>query len=173
MASDDTRLWPLADSWRRLMGLTYEAIILFAVLFFFGYAYSAVTQLKNSSGWNSNGFQVWIFLVLAAYFSYFWSQRRQSLPMKTLNLLLLTQDRQTVSTLRAFLRYCAVIFLLFAPLAMAKYWHPGFAVLSLATFVWTLFDRQSRALHDLIGGTLLVVTPQSPAKLGKTEVIAK
>jgi uncharacterized RDD family membrane protein YckC len=161
MASDDASLWPLADSWRRLMGLTYEAVILFAVLFFFGYAYSAVTQLKNSSGWNSTGFQVWIFLVLAAYFSYFWSQRRQSLPMKTLNLL------------RAFLRYCAVIFLLAAPLAMAKFWHPGFAVLSLATFIWTLFDRQSRALHDLIAGTLLVVTPQSLAKLGKSQVIAK
>ena len=141
------------------MGITYEAIILFAVVFFFGYAYSAVTQLKTQTGWNSSGFQLWIFAVLAAYFGYFWSRGRQSLPMKTLNLLLLTQSRAPVSVLRALVRYSAVIVLLFGPLALAKYLHPGFAVLSLTTFAWTLIDRQSRGLQDILCGTLLVVTP--------------
>ncbi len=144
------------------MGLAYESIILFAVLFFFGYGYSALTQLKNPSGWNSSGFQIWIFGVLAVYFGYFWSQRRQSLPMKTLNLMLLTRQRQPVTPLRALLRYCIVMTLLCVPLALAKYWHPGAAILSLATFLWTLFDRQSQALHDHLSGTVLVVTPDKP-----------
>lgn len=147
------------------MGVAYESIILFAVVFFFGYAYSAVTQLKsqaswNQAGWNSTGFQLWIFAVLASYFGFFWSRGRQSLPMKTLNLLLLTQNRQPVTVFRAFLRYCAVLLLIFAPLALAKFIHPGFAVLSLTTFVWTVFDRQSRGLQDILCGTLLVVTPE-------------
>ena len=158
MVSDVMDL-PAAGWWRRLMGVAYESIILFAVVFFFGYGYSAVTQLKTPSGWNSTGFQICIFAVLAAYFVYFWSKKRQSLPMKTLNLLLLTENRQPVTELRALVRYCAVIVLLFAPLGLAKFWHPAWALLSLATFAWTLIDRQSRGLQDLLCSTLLVVTP--------------
>lgn len=32
-----------ADPWRRLMGIAYEAIILFGVLWFADYAFSALT----------------------------------------------------------------------------------------------------------------------------------
>lgn len=153
---------PLAGAWRRLMGITYESIILFAVVFFFGYAFSALTQFKGQAGWGRSGLQLWLFLVLAAYFSYFWSLGRKSLPMKTLNLAVVTAANRPLGLAHAFARYCAASAFLFAPLALAKFVHPLFAPLCLVVLAVPLVDRRSRALHDIACGTLLVVTPETP-----------
>ncbi|MDO5102264.1 MAG: RDD family protein [Lautropia sp.] len=77
-----------ATTWRRLMCVVYEAIILFGVIFFFGYAFSALTQFTGAEGWLRTTFQGFMFLVLGAYFSWFWSQGRWSLPMKTIGVKL-------------------------------------------------------------------------------------
>ncbi|MDO4904566.1 MAG: RDD family protein [Lautropia sp.] len=74
----------VATTWRRLMCVVYEAIILFGVTFFFGYAFSALTQFTGAEGWLRTAFQTFMFVVLGAYFSWFWSNGRWSLPMKTI-----------------------------------------------------------------------------------------
>ncbi|MDO4682212.1 MAG: RDD family protein [Lautropia sp.] len=87
-AHDTPRPTQPASTWRRLMCVVYEAIILFGVIFFFGYAFSALTQFTGAEGWLRTAFQAFMFLVLGAYFSWFWSNGRWSLPMKTIGVKL-------------------------------------------------------------------------------------
>ena len=147
---------PSAGAWRRLMGIAYESIILFAVTFFFAYAYSSLAQFKGQSGAGRLGLQIWMFLILALYFGFFWSQGRRSLPMKTLSLAVVDRAGAALTVGHAFGRYCAVLVCLIVPLALASRLHPAFAVLLLAPFATTLFDRDRRAVYDMLSGTRLV-----------------
>lgn len=80
------------------MCVVYEAIILFGVIFFFGYAFSALTQFTGAEGWLRTAFQAFMFLVLGAYFSWFWSQGRWSLPMKTIGVKLVRSQPAAQTT---------------------------------------------------------------------------
>lgn len=86
--------------------------------------------------------QAHFFLVLLAYFVWFWSKGRQTLAMKTWHLRLLTQDGRPLAPKRALLRFllCWPSTLLF-----------GVGIL------WALLDRDRQFLHDRIAGTRLVM----------------
>ena len=47
-----------ASAWRRLMGVFYEGMLLFGVLWFFGYAFSALTQFRGTEVAARGVFQV-------------------------------------------------------------------------------------------------------------------
>src|SRR5690606_20257979 len=83
---------PVADPWRRFMGIVYESIILFGVVWFADYVSSALTQFRGQPGPLRTAFQLFTLAVLAVYFCWFWSNGRRSLPMKTLSLQLLDSD---------------------------------------------------------------------------------
>src|SRR5690606_30852861 len=84
-------LAPAADPWRRFMGFAYEAIILFGLVWFADYAFSALTQFRGHPGALRTTFP-WLTLgVLAVYFTSFWSEGRRSPPMKTMHLQLQTR----------------------------------------------------------------------------------
>lgn len=153
---------PAADPWRRLMGIAYEGIILFGVLWFADYAFSALTQFRGHPGPLRTAFQLFTLGVLAAYFTWFWSSGRRTLPMKTLALLLQSRDGGAVSPARAFARFAAASALALGALAGAHYLHPALAALLLAPCAWTLVDRDRRGLHDLMAGTRLAHV--APAK---------
>lgn len=154
---------PAADPWRRLMGIAYEAIILFGVVWFADYAFSALTQFRGHPGALRTAFQLFTLGVLAAYFVYFWSDGRRSLPMKTLALQLQARDGRPASPARALGRFAAGAGLAIGALAAGYYLHPGLYALLLAPFAWTLVDRDRRALYDLIAGTRLAQVPPMPA----------
>lgn len=148
---------PAADPWRRLMGIVYEAIILFGVLWFADYAFSALTQFRGEPGPLRTAFQVFTLLVLAAYFCGFWSHGRRSLPMKTLSLLVVTRDDRPLSYGRALARFAAATGLWVGALAAGHYLSGWLFLLVLLPFAWTLVDRDRRALYDVIAGTRLVM----------------
>ncbi len=154
---------PAADPWRRLMGIAYESIILFGVVWFADYAFSALTQFRGHPGALRTAFQWFTFGVLAAYFTFFWSNGRRSLPMKTVALQLQTRDGGPVSPARAFGRFCAAAALAVGALGAARYVHAGLLVLLLVPYLWPLFDRDRRALYDVVAGTRLAHVPPSPA----------
>ena len=77
-----------ASPWRRFMACVYEGIILFGVVFFFGYGFSALTQYRGEPGALHTAFQLFMFAVLGAYFGWFWSNGRWTLPMKTIGVKL-------------------------------------------------------------------------------------
>ncbi|MGD9945409.1 MAG: RDD family protein [Burkholderiaceae bacterium] len=162
MTAPPSRL-PSADPWRRLMGGVYEAVILFGVLWFADYAFSALTQFRGHPGALRTAFQWFTLAVLAVYFVGFWSSGRRSLPMKTMSLLLVSHDGGAVSPGRALLRFAAATLLLVGALAAGRYLHGSLYALLLLPYAWTFVDRERRALYDLIAGTRLVHAPVAPA----------
>lgn len=154
---------PPAGAWRRLMGFAYEAIILFGVLWFADYAFSALTQFRGEPGPLRDAFQWFTLGLLTAYFTYFWSDGRRSLPMKTLALQLQTREGGPVSMPRAFARFAIAAALAIAALAAGRYVHGSLYLLVFAPWLWVLVDRDRRALHDVAAGTRLAHVESSPA----------
>ena len=144
------------------MGMTYECVILFGVLWFVDYAFSALTRFQGEPGTLRHIFQGLQILVLGVYFVGFWSKGRRSLPMKTMSLQLVTQAGHAVSTVTATIRYLSALGMLLAALALAYYLHPAAGILVLTPYAWTLIDRDRRALYDRIAGTRLVTTDDQP-----------
>lgn len=151
---------PAADPWRRFMCVAYEGVILFGVVFFFAYAFSALTQYKGQSGMLRNVFQAFMFCVLGMYFVWFWSKGRRTLPMKTMGVTLVDQAGAPAGRGRALVRYLAASAGWALPLALAAWVHPGTIVLVVLPFVPTFFDAQRRALYDIVSGTRLVAEPR-------------
>jgi uncharacterized RDD family membrane protein YckC len=158
-----SRLAP-ADPWRRVMSATYDSVILFGVVFFFYYGFSSLTRLTGAPGALRSVGQIFLYLVIGAYFSWFWSKGRRTLPMKTMSLLLVDANDQPVQPLRAFARYTAAVALIVCVLAAVKYVWLIFALLFLLPIAWTVIDKDKRALYDVIAGTRLVVKEVSAAE---------
>ncbi|HLT28184.1 MAG TPA: RDD family protein [Zeimonas sp.] len=160
---------PPAHPWRRFMGFAYEAVLLFGVVWFADYAFSALTQFRGHPGALRTAFQWFTLAVLAVYFTGFWSEGRRSLPMKTMSLQLQTRDGGDVSIPRAFARFAAAATLAVGALAAGHFVHPALYALLLAPYLWTLVDPDRRALHDLIAGTRLAHVDPAP-KLRSVDV---
>lgn len=125
---------------RRLLSLTYEALIL-AALLLVG-ALPAVILLRT---WDHAVFrpvlQIWLLVLCGLYFVWQWVGAGQTLPMKTWQLRLEESNGSPVTATRAMLRYV---------LALA-----GIFMLGLG-FLWALIDRDRQFLHDRLAGTRIV-----------------
>lgn len=125
---------------RRLASGIYELLILLALVFIatlpFSYLFGDATH-----GWKRHLLQAWVLMVIAAYFTWFWTRGGQTLPMKTWRFRLVAADGGPVALPRALRRYVLAVL--------------GFAALGLG-FLWALVDRDRQFLHDRLSGTLLV-----------------
>ena len=146
-----------AGLWRRFMSATYETIVLFGVVVFFGYAYSALLGFRGAPGPLRWGFMAWLFVVVGAYFVWFWSEGRRTLPMKTVGLRLVDASGAPVSRMRAAKRYLLGWVAIVVPLAAASRGGPAWLLLLPLPFLWGLKDAQHRTLYDVGAGTRLVV----------------
>lgn len=148
------------------MTLVYESIILFGIVFFFGYAFSAISQYQGGAGTHRLVFQLYMFAVLGAYFGWFWSNGRWSLPMKTLGVRLVRNDaeRSPVSLGRALWRYTLASAMFWGGLALIWQASPWWLPVFLLPFFWSVFDPQRRTLYDVAAGTLLIDAPPLPRK---------
>ncbi|MBM3405865.1 MAG: RDD family protein [Betaproteobacteria bacterium] len=152
-----------ATPWRRMMAITYESIILFGVIWFADYAFSAVTQFRGEPGPLRTAFQTFTTLVLAGYFGFFWSRGRHSLPMKTIGVRVLTADDQPLSLGRALLRFAAALSMPIAVLAAGTYGSGWFFLALPLPWVWCLIDRDHQSLYDRVARTRLVHDPRPVA----------
>ena len=126
---------------RRLVGMCYEFLLILALL--------AVTLLLPHlligafTHRLAAPFLLWVqlFLVLLFYFVWFWSDGRQTLPMKTWCMRLTTTKGLPVRPAQALLRYLLC-------------W-PCLLLGGLGIF-WALIDRDRQFLHDRLAGTRLV-----------------
>lgn len=151
-----------ATPWRRMMAITYESIILFGVIWFADYAFSAVTQFRGELGPLRTAFQVFTTLVLAAYFTFFWSHGRHSLPMKTIAVRVLSLDDQPLSAIHALIRFAAALAMPIAILAAGKFVSGWFFLALPLPLVWCLIDRDHQSLYDRVARTRLVHDPRPP-----------
>ena len=146
-----------ADPWRRLMSAVYEGVILFGVIFFFAYGFSALSTFRGGEGLLRPAFQIYLFLVLGTYFTWFWSKGRRTLPMKTMGVVLVTASSGLpLSTARAAWRYLIGSVLFWGLLALVWKLSAWWLILWPMPFAWTLFNGRRQALYDLLAGTALV-----------------
>ncbi len=121
------------------MGAVYEAVILFGVVIFFGYGYSALLQYRGDAGPGRWFFQGFLFLVISVYFIGFWSEGRRSLPMKTVALRLVDSQGRPLTIRKAAIRCGFIWILVLAPAALAYAISPIWLLLWALPFTWTVF----------------------------------
>ena len=163
---------PATPSLRRLLAaFVYEGVLLFGVLMIAALAYGLLTQQRHALV-GMHGLQIFLFVVLGLYFSWFWSHGGQTVAMKTWHIRVLTKDGQPVSAARAALRYLWS-WLWFLP---ALAWSHGSGVRSgggvvlallAGVLVYALSSRlnaQRQYWHDVLSGTRLVRQAPPPRR---------
>ena len=153
-----------AGLWRRLMTVLYESVILFGLVFFFGYGFSALTSFKGDEGPLRTAFQAYLFVVLGAYFIGFWSRGRRTLPMKTMGVTLVAADSGApLGYGRAAWRYLVASTLFWGLLGFTWKSSPLWLLVLPVPFLWALGNRRRQTLYDLLAGTMLVRRDPAPA----------
>lgn len=148
---------------RRLACFLYEGVLLFGVVMAAGLVYSVVTQQRHALA-GLHGMQAFLFVVLGAYFVWFWSRSGQTLAMQTWHIRLLTAQGRPVSKLRALCRYL-LSWLWFLP-ALATVYAAGlkstgavFTAMAAGVLAYAALTRlhpQRQYWHDAVCGTRLV-----------------
>jgi uncharacterized RDD family membrane protein YckC len=154
---------PMAGVARRMAAFVYEGVLLFGVVFVAGYLYAALTQQRHALQ-GQTGLQVFVFVVLAAYFVTFWSRGGQTVAMQAWHVRLVTVGGAAVTPLRALARYL-LAWLWFAPALIAAHLaglHSAaqiFTLLIVGVIAFALLaflHPQRQFLHDALCGTRLV-----------------
>ncbi len=137
----------------RIVAFILDVIVLVSFLMLFVAAGGLQTLLRSDFGKvdpPDSAVYVWIAFILAfipfsaLYFVLLWSWRGQTIGMMAVHIKLLTRANGRVSLSRSALRllgYAASVAPLFLGLVIA------------------LFDRERRALHDHLAGTVVVEVP--------------
>ena len=121
---------------RRLAGMLYEAVLLFAVAYFAGSAFHFASGGAPLEGWLRLEHQLLLVAVFAAYFLWCWLRGGQTLAMKAWRVRLVD-----VTPRKALLRFFLALVL----------------VPTGISIIWALFDRDRQFLHDRLAGTRLVL----------------
>jgi uncharacterized RDD family membrane protein YckC len=158
MDSSPTR----AGLWRRLAAMGYDALLVFALLFFATAAYQQVILTLDPSRHAppvntgevihelqpvASGplFSVYVLLVMFGFFAYFWHKSGQTLGMQAWRLRVETLDGGRLSLLQCALRF-------------------GGAWVSMialgAGYLWLLIDRDRRTWHDIWSRSRVVLLPK-------------
>lgn len=121
---------------RRLFSLLYEGLVLFGVLFVAVLVFMLFRDPSTTAA--KHFFQVYLFLVLLWYFTWFWTHGGQTVAMRAWRFRVQRADGQPLRFPQACLRFIL-------------------AWLSLPSWLWMLFDRDRQFLHDRLAGTRLVM----------------
>jgi len=152
----------MASLKHRLICMVYEAVLLFGVFFAADFLFDVLTQSHNESTlrhWR----QFYLFIVIGTYFTYFWRNGGQTLPMQTWHIKLVSSELKTPTRTQVWLRYC-LSWMWFLPalgvnyLFEIKQW-PGIAVFFIGIALWALttkLDKNGQFLHDKLAGTQLI-----------------
>jgi uncharacterized RDD family membrane protein YckC len=121
---------------RRLFSMLYEALVLFGVLFV------AVLVFMLLRDPNAPGakifFQIYLFLVLLWYFTWFWTHGGQTVAMRAWRFRVERIDGKPLRFPQACLRFLL-------------------GWLSVISILWALVDRDQQFLHDRLARTRLVM----------------
>jgi uncharacterized RDD family membrane protein YckC len=140
------------------MSAVYESVVLFAVLVFAAYLFSAPLQFTAEPGPLNWAFRAWLVGVLGVYFGWFWSEGRRTLPMKTIGLRLVDRTDRPLTRARAVLRYAACCLMLALPVALVYLGgSPLWLLLLPVPFFSALLDPDRCTLYDRLAGTRLVI----------------
>ncbi len=147
---------------RRMACWAYEGVLLFAIVFFAGWLFSALGQVRDAMDARRPLLQAFLFVVFGIYFAWFWS-KGQTLAMKTWKIRVVDASGRRLSQGRALLRYLCSWLWFLPPLAVLALGRttPLHAALAVAGWVvfWAMLSRlhpQRQFWHDALAGTRLV-----------------
>jgi uncharacterized RDD family membrane protein YckC len=155
---------------RRLASFLYEGVLLFGVLMISGYLYSSLTQQRHALA-GRHGLQLFLFLMLAIYFVWFWSHGGQTVAMRAWHIRVVDRAGHPVSELRGLARFL-LAWLWFAPALLVlgiRGIHDGPAIMGVliagvAGYALTAHLHPSRQFpHDVLAGTRLITWRPQPA----------
>ena len=135
----------LAGVRRRLASLLYESLLMLGVLaltFMVPYLILGVVWNVAPAGWVA---WLHVYLVLGAYFVWYWRRGGQTLAMQTWRLQVVrADDGRSPAPATCWLRYTLA-------------W-PSVLCFGLG-LAWALVDRDRQFLHDRLAGTRIVLLP--------------
>ncbi len=155
--------------------MVYEAMLLFGIGFSAIFVFQLSTQSVDPARLNIWR-QLYLFMVVGLYFTYFWRRNGQTLAMQTWHIKLVSADQQPLSFRQAWLRYCAS-WMWFLPALLGAYvlalhqWITLLALLATNMLLWALASRldvDGQFLHDRLAGTLIITVPKKP-RIADTE----
>jgi uncharacterized RDD family membrane protein YckC len=168
----ETPALPAPKIRRRMGAFIYEGLLLFAVVMIGAYGYDSLTQHRHAMVGRS-GLQVFLFLLLGAYFTWFWTHGGQTVAMKTWHIKVVDHRGQPAGWARCVLRYVTSWIWFLPALATAYAIRPVptwviFSLLTVGVLAYALLARfhpQRQYVHDLLSGTrLLDVQPPKSVK---------
>jgi uncharacterized RDD family membrane protein YckC len=148
----------------RMAAMTYEAVLLFGVVFVVAYAVLAVARWTYPlPPGPRTALQLILFTAVGVYFIYQWTRTGQTLAMKSWHLRLIGPRGEPPSVKAAALRY-VLAWHLFLPgaawIAIAGFRGPLDLLVFAAGFglflVPAFFDRERRLLHDRLSATRVI-----------------
>lgn len=148
----------------RLAAMTYEAVLLFGVVFVVAYAVLAAARWTYPlAAGPRTALQLILFAAVGIYFIYQWTRTGQTLAMKSWHLRLINRRGKPPSVKAAALRY-VLAWHLFLPgvlwTAVAGVRGPldllAFALGFGAFLVPAFFDAERRLLHDRLSATRII-----------------
>jgi uncharacterized RDD family membrane protein YckC len=155
--------------WRRLAAFIYEGVLLFGVLMISAYLYSTLTQQRHALQ-GRHGLMAFLLIILAVYFTWFWSNGGQTVAMKAWHIRLVDMHGKPVTQARAFARYLAawmwLMPALFAAGVSGLHDFRAFGLLLVGVLGYAALTRlrpDRQFWHDVLCGTRLV-TWRPPAK---------
>ena len=126
--------------WRRILCMTYEFLLLIAVLFIAGFIFHLIYNDTDSPYFRPI-FQLYMLSVAGGYLIWFWTHGGQTLAMQTWKIRVVSASGKGISIWQAIARYF-------------------FAITSISFFgcgiIWAFFDREGQFLYDRIVGTKII-----------------
>lgn len=151
---------------RRLICMIYEGLLVFGVIFFSAFVFDVATQSRHALVLR-HAREAFLFVVIGAYFIFFWRRGGQTLAMQTWRIRLIGTRSDAVSFKNAAIRYCLAWMWFLPGLLVAKQLGLKNAQLLIpiaigfclwGAGIWFSKDRQF--LHDVVARTRLVQLPK-------------
>ena len=152
MSDSENKIQHPAGVFRRFAAMTYDALLLFATLLVAMGIAKAITGAEMVPRLLG---QAIVLLVIFGFFAFFWKRGGKTLGMQTWRLHLESNDGSDVTFKHCALRIVG-------------------ATLSFATgglgYFWLWFDKQNRALPDILSNTMVFHKPKDKKKKADKKV---
>lgn len=125
---------------RRMLALTYEALLLLGVWFISAFLFHLVFR-DTTAEYFRPLFQFYLLIIGGIYFIWFWTHGGQTLAMQTWKLRLVSVNGEKVTAQQAMVRYLVAVI--------------GISFLGVG-LLWALFDHDRQFLHDKVAGTRII-----------------
>lgn len=141
---------PTASLWRRLAALTYDSLVIIALLILTGFVVNGIYYATHNGEFAgelpASVVLTMIFVICFFYYSHSWRKGGQTIGMKAWKIYLVNTQPKPIQLSQCMLRTGMGFFSI---------------MLGGLGFLWALLDKQQRSWHDIASLTRVVFKPKS------------